>query len=104
MLSAVPSPSKPPSRLATTTELIEEIRRGHIVVLVDDEDRENEGDLIFAADFVTPEKDQLPCEKRARPDLHADHGRARGATAVDADDGQQPNGARDQLHGCDRGC
>ena len=56
MLSAVPSPSKPPARLATTSELIEEIRRGHIVVLVDDEDRENEGDLIFAADFVTPEK------------------------------------------------
>ena len=56
VLSAVPSPSKPTSRLATTTELIEEIRRGHIVVLVDDEDRENEGDLIFAADFVTPEK------------------------------------------------
>jgi 3,4-dihydroxy 2-butanone 4-phosphate synthase / GTP cyclohydrolase II len=56
MLSAVPTPSKPPSRLATTSELIEEIRRGHIVVLVDDEDRENEGDLIFAADFVTPEK------------------------------------------------
>ncbi|HVE88739.1 MAG TPA: 3,4-dihydroxy-2-butanone-4-phosphate synthase, partial [Burkholderiaceae bacterium] len=56
MLSAVPNSAKPPGRLATTTELIEEFRRGHIVVLVDDEDRENEGDLIFAADFVTPEK------------------------------------------------
>jgi len=56
MLSAVPSPSKPPVRLATTLELIEEIRRGQIVVVVDDEDRENEGDLMFAADFVTPEK------------------------------------------------
>ncbi|MGZ9032168.1 MAG: 3,4-dihydroxy-2-butanone-4-phosphate synthase, partial [Burkholderiaceae bacterium] len=56
MLSAVPN--RPPSRpgLASTEEIIEEIRRGHIVVLVDDEDRENEGDLIFAADFVTPEK------------------------------------------------
>src|SRR5918993_4325071 len=56
MLSAFPSPSKPPARLATTSELIEEIRRGHIVVLVDDEDRENEGDLVFAAEFVSPEK------------------------------------------------
>jgi len=56
MLSAVPSSSKPPVRLATTLELIDEVRRGHIVVLVDDEDRENEGDLIFAADFVTAEK------------------------------------------------
>ncbi|MBA2412978.1 MAG: 3,4-dihydroxy-2-butanone-4-phosphate synthase, partial [Burkholderiaceae bacterium] len=56
MLSAVSTASTPQPRLATTVELIEEMRRGHIVVLVDDEDRENEGDLIFAADFVTAEK------------------------------------------------
>jgi 3,4-dihydroxy 2-butanone 4-phosphate synthase/GTP cyclohydrolase II len=57
MLSAVPSISPPPdSKLASTEEIIEEIRQGNIVVLVDDEDRENEGDLIFAADFVSPEK------------------------------------------------
>ncbi|MCC6277454.1 MAG: bifunctional 3,4-dihydroxy-2-butanone-4-phosphate synthase/GTP cyclohydrolase II [Oligoflexia bacterium] len=36
-------------------ELIEEIRLGRPVVLVDDEDRENEGDLIIAADAITPE-------------------------------------------------
>jgi 3,4-dihydroxy 2-butanone 4-phosphate synthase/GTP cyclohydrolase II len=42
--------------LASTPELVDELRRGNIVVLVDDEDRENEGDLVFAADFVTPEK------------------------------------------------
>ncbi len=61
MLSAVPnSGAEPnpgePSPIATTAELVEEIRNGRIVVLIDDEDRENEGDLIFAADFVTPEK------------------------------------------------
>jgi 3,4-dihydroxy 2-butanone 4-phosphate synthase/GTP cyclohydrolase II len=44
------------SAIASVPEIIEEIRRGNIVILVDDEDRENEGDLIFAADFVTPEK------------------------------------------------
>ncbi len=38
----------------TTKELIEDIRSGKMVVLVDDEDRENEGDLVLAADFVTP--------------------------------------------------
>ncbi len=48
-----PDPSGP---IASVTEIIDEVRRGNIVVLVDDEDRENEGDLIFAADFVTPEK------------------------------------------------
>jgi 3,4-dihydroxy 2-butanone 4-phosphate synthase/GTP cyclohydrolase II len=37
-------------------EIIEEIRRGNMVILVDEEDRENEGDLIFAAEFATPEK------------------------------------------------
>ncbi len=60
MLSAVPSaPNRPddePSPMATVPEIVDEIRRGNIVVLVDDEDRENEGDLVFAADFVTPEK------------------------------------------------
>jgi 3,4-dihydroxy 2-butanone 4-phosphate synthase / GTP cyclohydrolase II len=42
--------------LSPVAEIIAEIRVGRIVVLVDDEDRENEGDLVFAADFVTPEK------------------------------------------------
>lgn len=41
--------------IATTKEIIEDIRRGRMVVLVDAEDRENEGDLVMAADFVTPE-------------------------------------------------
>lgn len=41
--------------LNTTQELIEDIRQGKMVILMDDEDRENEGDLIMAAEFVTPE-------------------------------------------------
>src|SRR5512136_2139733 len=36
-------------------EAIEDIRRGRMVILVDDEDRENEGDLTMAAEMVTPE-------------------------------------------------
>ncbi len=36
-------------------ELIDDIRNGRMVILVDDEDRENEGDIVLAADFVTPE-------------------------------------------------
>src|SRR5687767_15725989 len=42
--------------ISPVTEVIQAIRAGEIVILVDDEDRENEGDLVFAADFVTPEK------------------------------------------------
>ena len=40
---------------ATVEEAVEEIRQGRMVVIVDDEDRENEGDLTMAADKVTPE-------------------------------------------------
>src|SRR5918911_1910747 len=42
--------------ISPITEIIGEIRAGRIVILVDDEDRENEGDLVFAADFVSAEK------------------------------------------------
>jgi len=41
--------------LNTVEELIEDIRRGKMVVLMDDEDRENEGDLIMAASMVRAE-------------------------------------------------
>jgi 3,4-dihydroxy 2-butanone 4-phosphate synthase/GTP cyclohydrolase II len=41
--------------LATITEAIEDIRAGKFVIVVDDEDRENEGDLVMAAEKVTPE-------------------------------------------------
>src|SRR5919201_4413648 len=40
---------------ATIEEAIEEIRRGRFVVVVDEDDRENEGDLVIAAQFATPE-------------------------------------------------
>jgi len=41
--------------LNSTAELIEDIRQGKMVILMDDEDRENEGDLIIAAEKVRPE-------------------------------------------------
>jgi len=40
---------------ASIAEILEEIRRGKMIILVDDEDRENEGDLTMAAEKVTPE-------------------------------------------------
>ena len=40
---------------STIEEAVEEIREGRMVVVCDDEDRENEGDLVMAAQFVTPE-------------------------------------------------
>lgn len=41
--------------ISNTQEIIAELRAGRMVILVDEEDRENEGDLVLAAEFVTPE-------------------------------------------------
>ena len=41
--------------LSPIQHIIEDLKAGKMVVLVDEEDRENEGDLVMAADFVTPE-------------------------------------------------
>ena len=40
---------------ATTAELLEDFKKGKMIILMDDEDRENEGDLIIAASEVTKE-------------------------------------------------
>jgi 3,4-dihydroxy 2-butanone 4-phosphate synthase/GTP cyclohydrolase II len=42
--------------ISPVEEIVAEIRRGNMVILVDEEDRENEGDLVFAAEFATAEK------------------------------------------------
>jgi 3,4-dihydroxy 2-butanone 4-phosphate synthase / GTP cyclohydrolase II len=44
-----------PNAFASVEEAVEEIRQGRMIVLVDDEDRENEGDLTMAAEKITPE-------------------------------------------------
>jgi len=41
--------------IARVKQAIEEIKRGRMVIMMDDEDRENEGDLVYAATFSTPE-------------------------------------------------
>lgn len=41
--------------ISSAKDIIEDIRLGKMVILMDDEDRENEGDLIIAAEKITPE-------------------------------------------------
>ncbi|MBU3696092.1 bifunctional 3,4-dihydroxy-2-butanone-4-phosphate synthase/GTP cyclohydrolase II [Dechloromonas sp.] len=41
--------------IASTAEIVAEIKAGRMVILVDEEDRENEGDLVMAAEHITPE-------------------------------------------------
>src|SRR5579864_6215209 len=58
MSKLVTLPGKPlpvPPELSTIEELLAELRAGRMVVVVDDEDRENEGDLIMAAEHATPD-------------------------------------------------
>jgi 3,4-dihydroxy 2-butanone 4-phosphate synthase / GTP cyclohydrolase II len=43
------------SSIASVEDIVSELKAGKMVILVDEEDRENEGDLVLAADFVTPE-------------------------------------------------
>jgi len=47
--------SRPETGVSPITDVLADIRAGRMVVLVDEADRENEGDLLIAADFVTPE-------------------------------------------------
>ena len=43
-------------KLNTIEEAIEDFRKGEFVIIVDDEDRENEGDLVVAAELITLKK------------------------------------------------
>ncbi|MEI7611467.1 MAG: bifunctional 3,4-dihydroxy-2-butanone-4-phosphate synthase/GTP cyclohydrolase II [Betaproteobacteria bacterium] len=49
------APYSTSSDIAPIEEIVVELRAGRMVILVDEEDRENEGDLVLAAEFVTPE-------------------------------------------------
>ena len=43
-------------QFSTVDEALEDLKNGKIILVADDEDRENEGDLIIAAEKITPEK------------------------------------------------
>lgn len=49
------TPAAPPAPISPVEDIIADMRAGRMVILVDEEDRENEGDIVLAADFVTPQ-------------------------------------------------
>jgi len=51
--------------IASITETVAELKAGRFVIVIDDEDRENEGDLVLAADFVTAQSVNF-CAKEGR--------------------------------------
>ena len=85
--------------LARIEDAVAAIGRGEIVVVVDDEDRENEGDLIMAAEFATPDNDRLLPAAHVRRDLRHVDVRA-GTAARPGADG--PAQHRDAAHGVPR--
>ena len=68
-------------QLSSTEEILEDARQGRMFILVDAEDRENEGDLIIPAQMATPGRDQFHGALRPRPDLPRHHAGA-GATQL----------------------
>ena len=89
--------------LSTIEEAIEDIRQGKMVILVDDEDRENEGDLTLAARVRHSRGDQFHGAARPRARLPEHHGRE-GAPAQPAADGvRQHLLLRHRLHRLHRG-
>ena len=46
--------------ISTIEEAIEDLKQGKMIILVDDEDRENEGDLTMVAEKITPEAIHVP--------------------------------------------
>ena len=63
--------------ISSAAEIIEEARAGRMFILVDDEDRENEGDLVIPAQFATPEAINFMAKHGARADLPGADRRAR---------------------------
>ena len=89
--------------LSTTIEIIDDLKAGRMVVLVDEEDRENEGDLVLAADFVTPEAINFMARHgRGLVCLTLTEERCR-QLGLAADGGDQPCVAGHEFHGIDRG-
>lgn len=70
-----------PVLISPIIEIIDELRQGRMVVLLDDEDRENEGDLVMAAEFATP----------ADINFMAKHGRGLICLTLTEDRGKQLN-------------
>ena len=76
MFTTFRMPPKRPRPISPIEDAIADIKAGKMVILMDDENRENEGDLCMAAEKVTPEAINFMAKLRPRPDLPGAHRRA----------------------------
>ena len=86
----------------TIEDAIEDVKQGKMIVIVDDEDRENEGDLMIAAEMCTPEAVNFMAKIRTRVGLFDVNGAADGSVGFANDGAGKPGAVRDPLHGVDR--
>ena len=84
-------------------ELIEEARNGRMFILVDDEDRENEGDLVIPAQFATPDAINFMARHARGLICLALTRAARREAGPAADEPAERHAAPDRLHRLDRG-
>ncbi len=82
----------------TIDDVLHDIAAGKMVIVTDDADRENEGDLIMAAEKATPASDQFHDDARARADLRPALERARRSTRVAAHGRAKPGNVPDRFH------
>ena len=90
--------SAPQVRLDSVERAVADIAAGKAVVVVDDEDRENEGDLIFAASRGHPGADGVHDPLLLRRDLRAGDGADARPARDPADDAAQPRADADGVH------
>lgn len=89
------------SEFQTVEQALKDLQDGKLILVTDDENRENEGDFICAAQFATTGEHQLYGDSRKGIDLHADVG-AVLQTAGAATDGKYQHGqSRDGVYGVD---
>ena len=86
----------------TIEQAIDDIRAGKFVIVADDEDRENEGDLICAAQLVTPEMINFMIKKAGGMICLALTGERVDALGPRADGGDEPRRLSHRVHGDDR--
>ena len=85
-------------KLNTIEEAIEDFREGKFLIVVDDEDRENEGDFIVAAEKITPEKSKFHDDIRSWCIMRPDHRRTLPGTGPGYAGCQKHLYARDTVH------
>jgi hypothetical protein len=90
--NTTPHPSAIETPFSDIEDIVADVRDGKMVIMVDDEDRENEGDLIMAAELVRPED----------VNYMATHGRGLICLTLAADGVRDRRSPRDELYDLDR--